>query len=132
MKSLSSILKSSPPALITNQSPRVNVLIDVGAQVLEATNMQLVQQWLALETNAHAAVFFDEQDEAMVLDRSGAVIPLRISPFSGKLDACLIYLDEVHTRGIDLAIPVGARAVVTLGPRLVKDRLMQGEFYCSR
>ncbi|KAI5211927.1 hypothetical protein E4T38_00949 [Aureobasidium subglaciale] len=112
-------------AMMTRQNPRVNVLIDVGAQVLTATNIRLAQQWLALEAGAHASVFFDEQDEAVVLDRSGAVTPLRISPFSGKLDACLMYLDEVHTRGIDLAIPIGARAMVTLGPRLVKDRLMQ-------
>lgn len=112
-------------ALVRAQTPRINALIDVGAQVLEATNLELVKQWLNLELDAHAAVYFDDRDEAMVLDRSGSVTPLRISPFSGQLDACLIYLDEVHTRGIDLAIPSGARAAVTLGPRLVKDRLMQ-------
>ena len=37
----------------------------------------------------------------------------------------LIYLDEAHTRGIDLPIPVNTHAAVTLGPRLVKDRLVQ-------
>jgi hypothetical protein len=115
-------------AMMNRQTPRINVLIDVGAQVLEATNLQLVKQWLTIDTAAHAAVFYDDQDEAMVLDRSDTVTPLRISPFFSKLDACLIYLDEAHTRGIDLPIPIGGRALVTLGPRLVKDRLMQGKF----
>ena len=115
--------------LISRQTPSINVLIDVGAQVLEATNLELAQQWLALEGNARAVIFFDERDEATVLDRSGCITPMRISPFSSKLDGCLIYLDEVHTRGIDLAIPHGSRAAVTLGPRLSKDRLMQGIYF---
>ncbi|KAG9663822.1 hypothetical protein KCU64_g1072, partial [Aureobasidium melanogenum] len=111
--------------LISQQNPVINVLIDVGAQVLEATNLELVQHWLQCRTDAKAAVYFDDQDEPMVLDRRGVVTSLRISPFSGKLKGCLIYMDEVHTRGIDLAIPIGAHAAVTLGPRLVKDRLTQ-------
>lgn len=115
-------------SLISRQNPVINVLIDVGAQVLEATNLQLVQQWLQCRDDAKAAIYFDDQDEAMVLDRSGATTPLRISPLSGKLDECLFYMDEVHTRGIDLAIPTGVHAAVTLGPRLVKDRLTQGTF----
>lgn len=116
-------------SLISRQVPRINVLIDVGAQVLEATNNQLAKDWLAIDDRAQAALFFDEHDEAMILDRSDSVTPLRISPFQGNLDSCVIYLDEVHTRGIDLAIPIGARAAITLGPRLVKDRLMQGEYF---
>lgn len=115
-------------SLMSKQNPVINVLIDVGAQVLEATNFQLAQRWLQYRTDAKAAVYFDDCDEAMVLDRYGAAISLRISPLSGKLDGCLFYIDEVHTRGIDLAIPLGAHAAVTLGPRLVKDRLAQGMF----
>jgi hypothetical protein len=115
-------------SLISRQNPVINVLIDVGAQVLEATNHQLAQQWLQCRSDAKAAIYFDDQDEPMVLDRSNTVTPLRISPLSGKLEGCLVYMDEVHTRGIDLSIPIGARAAVTLGPRLVKDRLTQGMF----
>jgi hypothetical protein len=116
-------------SVISKQTPIINVLIDVGAQVLEATNLQLAQQWLCCRSDAKAAVYFDDRDEAMVLDRSGAATPLRISPLAGKLDDCLFYIDEVHTRGIDLAIPAGIHAAITLGPRLVKDRLTQGMFY---
>jgi hypothetical protein len=114
-------------SLLSGQTPRVNVLIDVGAQVLESTNSQLIKGWLDYQTDARAGLYFDDEDEAMVMDRTGNITPLRISPFKGKLEGCLIYLDEVHTRGIDLAIPIGAHAAVTLGPRLVKDRLVQGK-----
>ncbi|KAH0276074.1 hypothetical protein KCU91_g4106, partial [Aureobasidium melanogenum] len=95
-------------SLMSKQNPVINVLIDVGAQVLEATNFQLAQRWLQYRTDAKAAVYFDDCDEAMVLDRYGAAISLRISPLS--------------------AIPLGAHAAVTLGPRLVKDRLAQDSF----
>jgi hypothetical protein len=42
------------------------------------------------------------------------------------MDQCLVYLDEAHTRGTDLKMPENYRAIVTLGPGLTKDRLVQG------
>lgn len=115
-------------SLVSNLEPRVNVLIDVGAQVLDMTNFDVAKVWLGLvpSDEAQAAVYYHESDEAMVLDRSNFVSPLRVSAYRANLSGCLVYLDEVHTRGIDLPIPAGARAAVTLGPRLVKDRLVQG------
>jgi hypothetical protein len=44
------------------------------------------------------------------------------------MDQCLVYLDEAHTRGTDLKMPENYRAIVTLGPDLTKDRLVQGTF----
>lgn len=114
-------------SLITQQSHRITVLIDVGAQILDMTNQQVASAWLQVDPNALCSLFFNADDEATVLDRRGLIVPLRISPFRSKLDKCLIYLDEVHTRGIDLKLPVGLKAAVTLGPRLVKDRLSQGK-----
>lgn len=116
-------------SLVSEQSPPINILIDVGAQVLEMTNFQVAKEWLKHVTTAKVAVYFADNDEAMVLDRNGITCPLRISAFRARLENCLVYLDEVHTRGIDLPIQVGARAAVTLGPRLVKDRLVQGKFF---
>lgn len=114
-------------ALVSSQTRRINVLIDVGAQVLEMTNVQVAREWLSHVSSANAAVYFSNNDEAMVVDHSGVISPLRISAYCNRLQNVLIYLDEVHTRGIDLPIPGDARAAVTLGPRLVKDRLVQGE-----
>jgi hypothetical protein len=32
------------------------------------------------------------------------------------MEACFVFLDEAHTRGIDLKLPSNYRAAVTLGP----------------
>ncbi|KAI9850515.1 MAG: hypothetical protein M1838_005579 [Thelocarpon superellum] len=111
--------------LIARQEPSIQVLLDVGAQVLEMKNREVAEAWLRCVPTAEAAVFFDEGDEVMVLSRRGLYERLVVSPFHHRLENCLIYLDEVHTRGVDLDIPAGVRAAVTLGPRLIKDRLVQ-------
>ncbi len=72
-------------------------------------------------------VFVDKSDNLRVLDRQGVDSPLQMSPYLGHLGSCLVFLDEAHTRGIDLKLPENYRAAVTLGPNLSKDRLVQGE-----
>ncbi|KAJ5632332.1 hypothetical protein N7490_008671 [Penicillium lividum] len=70
-------------------------------------------------------VFFNETDTICVIDRKGRVEPLQTSPFARQLQACFVFLDEAHTRGIDLKLPVDYRAAVTLGPQITKDKLVQ-------
>ena len=118
-------------SLISKQSPPIRVLIDVGAQVLEMHNRDVVEAWLKLVPEAKAAIFFDSNHDARVVDRQGNQDRLVASPFHQRISECLIYLDEAHTRGIDLAIPAGVKAAVTLGPRLTKDKLVQGEYRLS-
>lgn len=118
-------------ALLCSQTLPVTVLIDVGAQVLEASNEDVARKWLQLSPNSPAAVFFNEADELRVVDRHGFVEQLSRSAFHRNLDKCLIYLDEVHTRGVDIKMPTHARAAVTIGPRTTKDRLVQGMFPSS-
>ena len=104
------------------------VLIDVGAQVLETRNEDITKYWIGLVDDIDAGVFFDADDKVMVIAKgTGKIEPLATSSFSGRMDRCLVYLDEVHTRGTDLPLPNQARAFVTLGPRLTKDRMVQGE-----
>lgn len=114
--------------MVCSQEPCIQVLIDVGAQVLELKNCDVAEEWLKLAPHAEAAVYFDESDELMAVDRQGYAQRLFSSPFCQRLDSCVIYLDEVHTRGVDLRMPADARAAVTLGPRTTKDRLVQGTF----
>ncbi|KAI9758999.1 MAG: hypothetical protein M4579_002662 [Chaenotheca gracillima] len=111
--------------LMARQSPPVRVLLDVGAQILELGNRDVGSKWLELVPDAEAAVYFDEEDEVVALGRDGRSERLRASPFRDRLGRCLIYLDDVHTRGTDLQIPPNTRAAVTLGPSLTKDRLVQ-------
>ncbi|KDQ19885.1 hypothetical protein BOTBODRAFT_183913, partial [Botryobasidium botryosum FD-172 SS1] len=114
--------------ILIKQSPPIRVLLDVGAQMLDIQNGELAELWLSLvdDRSVGAAVFVDDSDEFVVYTRDGSRELLATSPFKLQLDKCLIYLDDVHTRGTDLKIPRGARAAVTLGPNLTKDRLLQG------
>ena len=115
--------------LIATQKPEIRVLIDVGAQVLELTNDQVAKTWLRLSPTAKAAVFFNENDELVVIDRAGNEELLLASAFGGRLGECCIYLDEAHTRGTDLQLPGDYRGAVTLGPQLTKDRFVQGKSF---
>ena len=114
--------------LINRLDHKAKILIDVGAQVLELANEDVVKDWVKLVDDVDAGIFFNAEDKVMVLARDNwKPEPFATSSFSGRIDRCLVYLDEVHTRGTDLKLPKDARAVVTLGPRLTKDRLVQGK-----
>lgn len=125
--------------LVIRSEPPVRVILDVGAQVLEWKNEEVAQAWLSRvpASDAQAVVFFDDNNNLLVLSRDGITESLMISPFAKQMDQCLVYLDESHTRGTDLKLPPDYRAAVTLGPDLTKDRLVQGmnqarqpRFYC--
>ncbi|KGQ08818.1 hypothetical protein BBAD15_g5854 [Beauveria bassiana D1-5] len=106
----------------------VHVILDVGAQVLELTNIQVAKKWLELlpvKQIQEAVVFFDDDDDICVMDRKGVVERLQTSPYAEQLDRCLVFLDQAHTRGTDLRLPEHYRAAVTLGPDITKDRLVQ-------
>ena len=111
--------------LLSEQTPPIRALIDVGAQILEMSNEEVARTWLQI-VDAEAALFYDEDDTPMIIDRQNMKESLALSPFQDRLGSCLLYIDEAHTRGIDLVIPHKIRAAVTLGPRLTKDRLVQG------
>jgi hypothetical protein len=117
--------------LVTSMERPVQVILDVGAQILELTNIEVAQKWLRMEQKEEAVVFFNDDDELCVIDRSGRVEPFRASPYADRLDVCLIFLDEAHTRGTDLKLPKHYRAAVTLGANLTKDRLVQGRLISS-
>jgi hypothetical protein len=106
--------------------PGVQVILDVGAQILEMNNLEVSKAWLRMhDSSKQAAVFVNDQDELCVVDRNGRIDPLRTSSYFTRLDLCLVFLDEAHTRGIELQLPTYYRAAVTLGAKLTKDRLVQ-------
>ncbi|KAI6026989.1 hypothetical protein EDC04DRAFT_3143070 [Pisolithus marmoratus] len=113
-------------ALVVEQTPEIRVILDVGAQVLELQNNELAALWLQLKPDALAAIYFNDEDELTVLSREGTTQSLLESPYASRLDECIIYLDDAHTRGTDIKFPIGFRAAVTLGPKVTKDRLTQG------
>lgn len=113
-------------ATVIDLAPPVQVMLDVGAQILELNNFEVAKTWLRKhDRSKEAVVFVNDNDELCVVDREDKVDLLRASPFLTRLDACLVFLDEAHTRGIDLRLPSHYRAAVTLGTGLTKDRLVQ-------
>jgi len=118
---------------LRDEEPTARVLLDVGAQVLELRNQQVAELWLEVDArpDIEAAVFVDTKDDLRVMRRDGTVELLVSSPYLEQLGRCVIYLDEAHTRGTDLKLPPGPRAAVTLGPRLYKDKLVQGAYVRS-
>ncbi|TVY48539.1 hypothetical protein LOCC1_G001313 [Lachnellula occidentalis] len=114
-------------AMVIEMEPKVQVILDVGAQILELGNLAFARKWLQMSKleRAQAVVFFNDNDEICILDRKGNIEPFQTSSFAKQLDVCIIFLDEAHTRGTDLILPPDYRAAVTLGPNLTKDRLVQ-------
>ena len=81
--------------------PPARVILDVGAQVLELENESMAQKWLSNvpDSEAQGVIFFDTRNDICVLSRDGSKELLEVSPFLKQMDACLVYLDEAHTRG---------------------------------
>ncbi|OBT40138.1 hypothetical protein VE00_09962 [Pseudogymnoascus sp. WSF 3629] len=105
----------------------VRVILDVGAQVLELQNEEMVRKWLFLvpDSTAQAAIFFDRHNELCVLSRDGTVELFLTSPFAKQMDKCIVFLGGANLIGTHLDLPEDSMAIVTLGPGLTKDRLMQ-------
>ncbi|SMY26080.1 unnamed protein product [Zymoseptoria tritici ST99CH_1A5] len=110
---------------VMSLKPMPEVILDVGAQILDG-NRSVARAWLQLfGQEKDAAVYCNDEDELTVVDRQGVTEALQTSPFASRLDRAIIFLDEAHTRGIDLKLPKTYRAAVTLGAGLTKDRLVQ-------
>ncbi|KAK3350347.1 hypothetical protein B0T25DRAFT_483283 [Lasiosphaeria hispida] len=107
-------------------SKGIRVLIDAGAYILEQDNECLVKLWLEKDTQAKAAVYFGADNQAWVQIRASNSSALLVTtPFLDKLDDCLVYLDEAHTRGVDLKLPRDARGALTLALGQTKDHTVQ-------
>ncbi|KAI1753021.1 hypothetical protein F4782DRAFT_95691 [Xylaria castorea] len=105
----------------------VSVLIDVGAYISEMGNKELAHSWLEADSDAKAAVYFGNDNRAWVHYRSNAKedVPLLATPLAENLSDCNVFLDEGHTRGVDLRLPANAHGAVTLALNLTKDHTVQ-------
>jgi uncharacterized membrane protein len=105
---------------------KVHVLLDAGALIFLSNDM-FAAKWLskADPESIDAVVYFDKNDILRVLDRSGILAKFSTSAYVNRLDRCIVYLDDAHTRGVDLKFPVATRGALTVGARMTKDRLTQ-------
>jgi len=106
MVHFSSLETLANSAQVMKLDPPARVILEVGAQILELSNIEVSKRWLALsDASVQAVVFSDEHDKMCVVNRKDRVEVLRTSSFASQLDACLVFLDESHTRGTDLRLP---------------------------
>ncbi|KAI0122664.1 hypothetical protein F4814DRAFT_217495 [Daldinia grandis] len=105
----------------------IRTLIDAGAYILEMDNKTVAQKWLKIDTKADAAVYFGGDNRAWVHYRGDKKndVPLLATPFVDDLRNCVVYLDEAHTRGVDLKLPTDAHGALTLALKQTKDYTMQ-------
>ena len=103
------------------------MLIDAGAQILEMDNQTVIETWLTIDTGAPAGMYFDSENRPYIRHRNGTRLPLLASLYAENLGDCLVYLDDVHTRGTDLKMPPYATGALTLGMGQTKDHTVQGE-----
>ncbi|KAI2636101.1 hypothetical protein GGS21DRAFT_543015 [Xylaria nigripes] len=104
----------------------IRILIDAGAYILEMDNKTLATTWLKIDSDATAAVYFND-NQAWVHYRSEkkSDAPLLATPFADDLRECVVYLDQAHTRGVDLKFPPNSRGALTLALKQTKDYTMQ-------
>lgn len=95
-------------------------------------NEALVKAWLEVDTEPQAAVYFGADNRAWVRYRGTKdSVPLLATAFVDNLDNCVVYIDEAHTRGIDLKLPAEARGALTLALGQTKDHTVQGTYASS-
>lgn len=105
----------------------LRLLIDAGAYILEMSNEQLALEWLDIDLEAKAAVYFDSNSKAWVRYRGRKdPIALLATPFASNLDDCVVYLDQAHTRGVDLKFSKHTCGALTLALGQTKDHTVQG------
>ncbi|KAK7996213.1 hypothetical protein PG991_015680 [Apiospora marii] len=105
----------------------IRILIDAGAYILDMDNGTVVEQWLRIDTQAKAAVYFKNDNRAWVKYRGSRKLeaPLLATPFADNLQDCVVYLDQAHTRGTDMKFPPSAKGAVTLALFQTKDHTVQ-------
>ncbi|OMJ94532.1 hypothetical protein SteCoe_2316 [Stentor coeruleus] len=102
----------------------IKLFLDTGALMIELNNESIAQYWLSCRPDVEAAVFFKDNN-LVVLNNKGQISAFELSTYRNSLEKCIIYLDDSHTRGTDLKIPLGTIGAVTLGKGVTKDKLMQ-------
>jgi hypothetical protein len=119
-------LLQSDPALKDAQA-----IIDAGALLAGQSNVKLAKKIVAaLQCEGvpkfKGVLFFDNSSpdgQWMALELSGRILPKNQSPVR-ESDAFAIF-DEPRCRGADLKLKKTSTALITIGPRMCKDKFMQ-------
>jgi len=105
----------------------VKALIDSGALVRGISNEEFARQLVKSFTDkvTFKGVVFPQgkSGQWMILDRDLYKCPLKESPIKEK--ESFVLFDESRCRGADMRLEPNACAILTIGPNMTKDKLMQ-------
>ncbi|ETL97213.1 hypothetical protein L917_05458 [Phytophthora nicotianae] len=108
---------------------KTQALIDTGALLAGVSNLEAAQ--FLLDQNGFVfggVTYYDSRMDFncwMIAEKTRRVVmPLKKSSML-ESETCVVF-DEARSRGSDMKLPSNASAVLTLGPKLTKDKLMQG------
>ena len=105
---------------------KIRILINVDAFILEMNNRSLVKLWLSINTKAKTTIYFKTDNRAWIqYKKEKKKISLLITFFVEKFDECLVYLDEAHTRDVDLKLSQNAREALILTLDQTKNHIVQ-------
>ena len=76
--------------LVTTQRPEIRVLLDVGAQILDFSDSQVAKAWLDITRDTAGAIYFDKNDELMVLTKWRHFTNAVITAFSAVRPLCCL------------------------------------------
>lgn len=105
---------------------QIPVLLDSGALMLELNNEEVAKEWIKMAPTAYdVAIYFDSNNTLQTIDRNGIITEFDYSVYRNNLSKCIVYLDDVHTRGTDLKFPSKWKACVTLCGDVTHDKTVQ-------
>ena len=110
---------------LIQRASKYHALIDAGALLSGQSNLEIAKLLLPLVAKQRrGVVFFDAGTRQwMILDCFAQCKPKKSSPV--REQECFAFFDESRSRGADLKLPQTARALVTIGPGMCKDKIMQ-------
>ncbi|CAD7943709.1 unnamed protein product [Amoebophrya sp. A25] len=111
---------------LATEDLEVVAILESGALNLQWTNETMCRHWLERRPDKDYAVFYDAANKIVVLSRlTGSVTPFKLSPCANDMSRALLYLDDAHCRGSDFRLVPTAKALLTLGKGVCKDKLLQ-------
>lgn len=117
-------------SFVRESRPVVGALIDAGALLAGVENKDfasmLAKELWSMTNDYRGVTFFDPTlNKWSIMEiHSGRTIPTDRSSIS--VDETFAFFDEPRCRGADLRLRPDTVAVLTLGPKMGKDKLMQG------
>ena len=107
----------------------IHAIIDCGALLAGIENIEVAKHIIDFLPESHlkGICFFQKSTKGgqwMILERSGRLLAKNESPLVER-DTFVLF-DEARCRGTDMKLKSDAVAVLTIGPEICKDKLIQG------